>query len=914
MTRFLFRCAPLALGCALLSCDDSSSGSTIDQGTGPSSWIPDSLSPTPLVLDEVVPGNVDLLDERGEDPGWVEIANISSRPVATGAWRLRGEASDGAPWTLPDTILPPGGRMLVFMSGLDLRRWIPSGDTVRGFNSAVSCWADEQNDPPGGSACGYWEFRRYAGKARVGADSVPAFSASLLLADNAGTEIDWASASLTMPMAGNKILDVSGRDRMRVRATIPAGQPLALRFCEDGQECWKGTAIQLVGTGVEQDDYEFSLLGVGTDFRILKSIAFEPPSNQFGTYRFTVSAVDFFRSERRPHASFELHRKGGTIGVEDSSGALRQTVEYPEMPATSSWARVPGTLRYVVRDAPTPGASNPSDEPPSILPAPAFATATGFHAGPVVVRLGEVAGTVVRCSENGAALTVASSDASAGIRLDSTRALTCAAFAPDGRRGPATTGIFLIGEASTLAVVSLVADSSALFDSVAGIYAMGPGASSEYPYFGANFWRDQEIPAHVEFYEPGGARGFSADAGIGIFGNYSRAADKKPLSVQFREKYGTRRIDWPLFPQHPEFRRFKGFALRNNGGNSGSEYVRDALGATLVEGRDLENQISRQVVVYLNGRYWGIYDMRERLDADYFDTRFGIDASQLDLLKNGGEVQAGTAGGWSSLIDWALGADFADSANWERSRTLLDVDNFATYVSAEIFYANDDWPANNYRSWRRNSPATPWRMVLFDVDAGIAGFSKTTDMFSFLGDSSVVEEYPNGPRSTVLFRRLSGNATWRNRFVNRMCVLLATNFSTARATAVYDSMLAAIAPEVPRDQARWGLPSTSTKSQETRIRQFLRNRPQLVRRHMDAWYGLGDSMHVSLSAPGGSIQVDGLSVGSAYVGTHFSGVPATLVAVPPPGGGFAGWSDGVASAERVVVLPDSDLSLTAVFR
>lgn len=912
-TRSILRGALLCvLGSALLSCDETSTTPVLDQGTGPSSWIPDSLPSTALVLEEIVPGNVDLLDERGEDPGWVELSNVTALPVATGAWQLRGEAGDGMAWRLPDTVLPPGGRMVVFMSGLGLRRWIPAGDTVHGFNASVSCWADEQNDPPGGSSCGYWEFRRYSGK--TGSDSVPAFSATLTLADNAGTDLDWSSASLTMPMPGGRTTNVSGRDRLRVRATIPAGQSLTLRFCEEGQECWKGTAVQIEGTGAVQDVYDISLLNVGTDFSILKSIAFEPPSNRFGTYRFTVSAVDFYRSARRPHASFELHRKGGFLHLEDTTGTPSQAVEYPEIPATSSWARVGGTLRYAERASPTPDAPNPVDAAVASLPAPAFATAPGFFASPVLVRLGEVAGATVRCVENGGVLDSASPDASGGIRLDSTRVLSCAAFASDGRRSPVSSGFFLVGSASNLAVVSLVADSATLFDSVTGIYAMGPGASSEYPYFGANFWKDQEIPAHVEFYEPGGVRAFSADAGIGIFGNYSRAAAKKPLSVQFREKYGTRRVEWPLFPQHPEFRRFKGFALRNNGGNSGKEYVRDALAATLVEGRDLENQISRQVVVYLNGRYWGIYDMRERLDADYFDTRFGIDASRLDLLKNWGEVQAGTAGGWSSLIDWVMGVDLSDSVSYARIQGLLDVDNFATYLASEIFYSNQDWPANNARCWRLSGPATPWRMVLFDVDGGLAGFSGNQDMFDFLGDSSVVEEYPNGPRSTALFRRLSGNATWRNRFVNRLCVLLATNFSTARATAVYDSMLAAIAPEVPRDQARWGFSSTSTTAQTNAIRRFLQTRPQQVRRHMDAWYGLGDSVHVSLSAPGGSILVDGLSVGSGYVGTHFSGVPVTLVAVPPAGGSFAGWSDGVASAVRTFVLPDSALALTAAFR
>lgn len=907
-SRFLLLAA---LPCAFLACDDSAGSSVVDQGTGPTSWLPDTLRSASLLLEEIVPGNVDLLDERGEDPGWVELSNVSTAPVSLGAWRLRGEDGDGPAWRLPDTVLPPAGRLLVFMSGLDRRTAKPAGDTLSAFNRSVYCWSDSLNDPPGHSTYGPWELPQIKGYAAP--DSAPAFSATLRLADYDGTDLNWSSVNLTMPMPGNELLDASGRDRMLVRATIPAGQPLRLRFCEDKQDCWNGSFVDLVGTGVARDVYDVSLFGVGTKFSILKSISFEAPQGRFGVYRFTVTDVEFYRSAVRPHASFELHRKGGVLHLEDTAGSPSQAVVYPEIAATSSWSRVPGTLRYVEREKPSPDAANPAEEPPASIPAPAFATAPGYHSSPVLVRLGAVAGATVRCAENGGVLNATSRDASAGIRLDSTRVLSCAAFARDGRRGPASTAIFLVGESFRLPVVSLVADSSALFDSITGLYMPGPDASAAEPHYGANYWKDDELSAHVEFYEPDGRRAFSADAGMGIFGNWSRAADKKPLSVQFREKYGTRRVDWPLFPQHPELRRFKGFALRNNGGNSGREYVRDALAATLVEGRDLENQLSRQVVVYLNGRYWGIYDMRERLDADYFDTRYGIDGSTIDLLKNGSEVQAGSASGWTSMISQILDADLSDFARYAALAGMIDVDNYATYLAAEMYYSNTDWPGNNIRCWRRNAPVSPWRMVLFDVDGGLGGFSGTVDMFEFMGDSTVVDDYPNGPRSTALFRRLSGNPTWRARFVNRTCVLMATNFSATRATAVYDSMLAAIASEVPRDQARWGFSSTSTKSEETVIRRFIQKRAVQMCRHMKQWYGLGDSVQVSLAAQGGTISVDGLDVGASYVGGHFAGVPVHLKAVGAAGRAFAGWSDSVMDVERVVDLK-SNLNLTATFR
>jgi len=902
----------LALLGLLASCDDSDAApAPIDQGPGPSSWVPDSLRPTPLVIEEVMPGNVALLDERGEDPGWVEISNTADTAVPLGAWRLRGEAEDGPGWRLPDTLLPPGGRMVVFMSGLDRPRSVPAGDSIRFFKYLAYGWSDTANDPPGRSTVGPWEMAKIS--ARLMPESLWAFSATMVLNDPAGTGIDWSAVEVSMTPKPGSYVDVSGRDRLVLRATLPAGQPTLLRFCEDGQECWKGATVKVVGTGERLGRYDISVQGVPTNFAKLATVSFLPPTGRFGTYRLTVVNLHFYRSALRPHASFELHRKGALLHLEDTAGTLGQTVKYPEMPATSSWARVPGTRTYVVREQPTPEAANPSDPPPATLPAPAFATPTGYHQAPLVVRLGSVAGAVVRCAENGGRLDSSSPDASDGIRLDSTRLLSCAAFDATGRKGPASTGLFLVGEPANLPVVSFTVDSAAMFDSVTGLYMEGPDASAEEPHYGANYWEDTELPAHVEFFEKDGTRGFSAPAGLGIFGNWSRAAPKRPLSVQFREQYGVRRIDWPLFPQHPEFRSFKGFALRNMGGEYSIGFSRDALGCMLTEGRDLEYQMARMVVVYINGRYWGLYDMREKLDPDYLDTRFGLDDGQIDLLKNGGEVQAGNATDWNRVVDWFLSADLSDSASMETARTMLDVDNYATYAAAEIWASNNDWPANNLRSWRRTSPASPWRMMLFDLDGGLGGFSGELDMFAFLGDSTVVEDYPNGPRSTAFFRKLSGNPQWRARFVHRFCVLLATNFSPTRAIAVFDSVQAAHAAEKARDRARWSLSLSSQTRADTRLRSFLQRRPADVLGHMQAWYALGDTAAVALSAEGGAVEVEGLAVGASYRGVHFEGVPMRLEA-KSAGRVFAGWSDGETSPVRVVVPGPEGVALVARFR
>ncbi|MCB9497552.1 MAG: CotH kinase family protein [Fibrobacteria bacterium] len=894
------------------ACDDSKPlASPPEQGPGPDAWLPDSLDTTGLVLEEIVPGNVDFLDERGEDPGWVEISNVSDTSIPLGAWRLRGEEKDGPGWRLPDTLLAPGQRVLVFLSGLDRRRMSPAGDSVEVSYPKGYGWSDSLNDPPGHSTYGPWEMKRLGGVLMP--ESLLAVSATMTLADPAGTELDWSVVNVNMN-ARNAPVDASGRDHMLMRATIPEGQPLVLRFYEEGQDSWKGATLEIVGTGKRLDTYDISLLGLPTDFGHFQGVVFEAPTGRFGTYHFTVVSMKIYRSQVRAHANFQLHRKGGVLHLEDTAGVRRQTVAYPEMPTTASWSRIPGTRRFVQRETPTPEAPNSSAPEVWNLPAPAFATAPGFHAGPVRVRLGAVPGATLRCALDGQRVGPGSPDAREGILLDSTRSLTCAAFGPDGRQGPSSTALFLVNEKVTLPVMSVVVDSLEMFDTLTGLYQTGPNASTQLPYYGANFWEDRELPGHVQFFEKDGREAFSAPAGVGIYGNWSRAAPKKSLSIQFREKYGVRRIEWPLFPQHPEFTRFKGFGLRNNGGNFGKDYVRDALASSLTEGLDLEYQLSRHVIVFLNGRYWGIHNLREKLDADYLDTRFGLSGDQIDLLKNGGEVQAGSATGWSQMVQWFHTADLAREADAAKARQLLDVDNYANYLAAEMWASNCDWPANNLRSWRRWDVASPWRMMLFDLDGGLSSFCGDEDMFAFLGDSSVVDEYPNGPDATVFFRRLSGDPAWRTRFVNRFAVLLSRNFSPARSLQVLDSMTAVLAPEIDRDRARWGLSAASQEREDKKLRTFLSQRAGLVRQNMEAWYGLADTATVKLEASGGRLKLEGLDVGSSYQGIHYPGLGFQVEAVPDPGREFTGWSDGETSARRTIAPTTEGLELTAIFR
>ena len=208
--------------------------------------------------------------------------------------------------------------------------------------------------------------------------------------------------------------------------------------------------------------------------------------------------------------------------------------------------------------------------------------------------------------------------------------------------GEVTTHSFLIGEESTLPVVSLTSDPFNLWDENYGIYVMGPNAQWDFPYFGANFWEDWERPIHVELFESNGELGFSLDAGVKIFGGWSRGWPQKSLAIHARPDYGTSEINYQIFPDK-EIDSFTSIVLRNSGndwfgGEGSATMLRDGMHTSLMDNTGLDHQEYRPAVVYINGDYWGIHNLRERIDASYFEQKYGLPTNDYDFIEECGKI------------------------------------------------------------------------------------------------------------------------------------------------------------------------------------------------------------------------------------------------------------------------------------
>ena len=499
------------------------------------------------------------------------------------------------------------------------------------------------------------------------------------------------------------------------------------------------------------------------------------------------------------------------------------------------------------------------------------------------------------------------------LRIDSTSTIRCINLSTNHSKEIIRTYIF--EKKPTIPAIFITTDPNSLFNPDTGIYMEGPNAEKTGSHRGANYWQDKEIPIFIELTEADAfIPAFSKYAGLKIFGHYSRMLAKKSVAITFREKYGEKRLYYNLFPDFPQLTQFKSFVLRDFSYNFGKDYIRDRLSSSISEGMNVDYQRGRYVIVYYNGEYYGIHDMRERSNEYYFETHYGIKHKNINLLKADNSVSAGSSEDFISLMNWLKDHDLDNKEHYDYIASKIDIDNYINYLLVQIFANNQDWPGNNLKKWNSTNPTTLWKWFLYDLDYGFNYNVIDDNIFVFLSSEGKTN-YANAPEHTLLFRKLLQNQEFKESLINRMVTLFQTNFESSKILIQIDKMMEEIEGEIPRDQKRWSH-STSKMNQELRsIKKFAADRSTYLTKHVQEYFKLGESVPVTLSVEGsGKILVHNLPLDKYPLTIQFfKGFPVTVTAEPQNGATWSQWSDGNKIPQRVIYF-DKSANLTAIFK
>ncbi len=467
---------------------------------------------------------------------------------------------------------------------------------------------------------------------------------------------------------------------------------------------------------------------------------------------------------------------------------------------------------------------------------------------------------------------------------------------------------FINEPASTLPIVSVAITPSILFDAETGLYMQGPDAvDSLWTKDGANFWSKREVEVSTEIFETDGKIEFRSVTGFRLFGGMSRLFPQKSITLIARDRYGKKHFKHRIFGKDG-FKKYKFLVLRNSGSDWGKSHFRDGLMTGLLDDWDIEKQNFRPAHVYLNGKYWGIYNIREKVNRFFIQSHAEVDKDSIDLIEHRRSTKRGSRQHYLNMVRFIEKSDLSDPASYRYLQTQMDVDNFMDYQIAQIYFDNRD-AGGNIKFWRPQTESGRWRWILYDTDWGFGLHDKEAyknNSLEFYTEANG-PAWPNPPWSTLILRKLLENPDFEKEFLRRFTDRLNTSFTPERVLARIDKLHQDLVPEMDRHLDRWQLSEKRWEEHVGRLREFASKRVKYMRFHLSSFFETGELVSVSILTNNGGQVILNNTVNirtEDFRGLYFENTPITLKAMPDFGYRFSHWKGVTTGAEEHAVEVD----------
>lgn len=360
---------------------------------------------------------------------------------------------------------------------------------------------------------------------------------------------------------------------------------------------------------------------------------------------------------------------------------------------------------------------------------------------------------------------------------------------------------------SDIPVVSLSINNSELFDEFRGIMVYGSMAWNDKTFYkdwwyrSANFRErgmDWERGVNFQYFENGKLK-VNQDCGIRISGNATRYFPQKSLRIYARSSYGQEKIDYPFWGDFGN-KKVTSLLLRNSGNDNTGSLFADLLIHNISRGSNVLVQSGRPVSVFINGNYWGLYNIRERIDAYFIAKREGVKEEDITLLDGAiGELKTGSEKDHEGYVEFInnLPQGIMTEDEYMVIDEYISMSSFIDYILFETFFANGDWPNNNVVWYKAGN--NKWKWVLNDLDYSM----------SYLGSENVNVNLftklksTNNTHTSILFSSLVGNDNFKIALKSRAIELLETNLSVDNIKNEYQNLKMNYENELENEINRW---------------------------------------------------------------------------------------------------------------
>ena len=529
---------------------------------------------------------------------------------------------------------------------------------------------------------------------------------------------------------------------------------------------------------------------------------------------------------------------------------------------------------------------------------------SGWYLGTQNISISAQANTYVFYTTDGSIPTAQSTLYSEPLTINANTCLSFRSFCYDQLPSKLNDRTYIFEEDNhNLAVFSIHTHPNNLWSQDSGIYVSGPNPEADYPYYGSNFWQPWSRYSRLEYFDANKNKKAEESLDLEIHGGWSRAEPQKSFRLDFKSKY-TGRLEEAVLDDKNHIESFNNLNLRNGGQHTWTDKIQDALMSRLARETKVNHMAYQPCIVYLNGEYWGVYGIREKIDEHYIEDNYGFDSDSIDLM-NSFNVLAGSDQSFMNSYQNLMDEDATSAGYYQLFTSIWNVENYMDYFIIQTFIQNMDWMgiawgANNIKLWRPQNENGKFNYVLYDTDGSLGYFGQNywENYLAYAMNPSYTNYH------SQIFNKIIQNETFRCQFASRYADLLNTALSYENAQEKAEVITSDMSNAMPRHIERWlnsgnangTISSMSAWSNSvSNVLNYYGERIYPAQYFLDYELNLQGMNSINLDVfptNSGTIDLNTISLETfPWNGIYFNDCGLNLTAIPDSGYSFTHWSD-----------------------
>ncbi|MDG2265671.1 MAG: lamin tail domain-containing protein, partial [Candidatus Marinimicrobia bacterium] len=614
-----------------------------------------------VIINEVVSSNSIYIDEDGDTPDWIEIYNYGSQDVNIENWTISDDVNDLSKWHFPNVTIPANDYLMLWASNKDRnqitssRTLVNQGDIFKYLipsSEPNSNWTNinfnDSNWDDGASGFGYAD----------GDDAtlLPNGTLSLYLRKNFSINNIGEVISLILDIDYDDafVAYINGIEIARANINgVPPPFNASTNQDHEAQMYNGGipdrfTISDFSSILVEGDNVlaiqAHNVSSWSSDFTIIPFLsAIFSSTNNIGTEPPEILNLN---DNNNFHTNFKISTNSETLTLSNNTGNIIDQLLIEGLAPDVSIGISSSSGNIVNYIETTPGQENYSEEfLGSVQNEVIFSESGGLKDAPFYLSLsGNDSSQVIRFTIDGSSPDSFSQIYTYPFEISDNMSIRAQIYSDNYLPSYVSTESYIFNSNHDIDVLLLSVDPIDFFDDNSGIYVFGPEGTYDtaIPYFGANFWEDWERPIHFSFYENDSDDFVEFNAGVKIFGGWSRGQNgQRSLSFFARGQYGDSKFEHSFF-DNVTYTDFEALTIRNSGQDWLRSSMKDIMLTSLMRDSELDFQDYNPVATYINGAYWGMYNMREKINEHMLASKHNIDAGSITLLTHNAEIIEGS--------------------------------------------------------------------------------------------------------------------------------------------------------------------------------------------------------------------------------------------------------------------------------